>query len=147
MAQKFSVSAAWVYSLLQRRRDTGSIGPKEYRRGQKPKLEPYEKEVRQLVADYPDATLVELHALLPNKENVTVSWELALATHPGFSCRPLSDKENETRKKIQSKMRDYEQSLAYIDFSPIKNTTFGYIHSDFGKLEKYSSTYPFESLQ
>ena len=71
-ARKYSVSIASVYSWRKQRRETGSIAPKEYRRGQKPKLEPYENEVRQLVADHPDATLVELHALLPNRENVTV---------------------------------------------------------------------------
>jgi transposase len=71
-ARKYSVSIASVYSWRKQRRETGSFAPQEYRRGQKRKLEPYENEVRQLVADHPDATLAELHALLPNKENVTV---------------------------------------------------------------------------
>jgi len=71
-ARKYSVSIAWVYSLRKRRRETGSIAPKKYQRGQRPKLEPYEKEVRQLVAEHPDATLEELHAKLPAEVRVTV---------------------------------------------------------------------------
>ena len=71
VAEKYSVSASWVYDLRKKRRETGSIAPQEYQRGAKLKLAPYENEVRQLVADHPDATLEELHAMLPNKENVT----------------------------------------------------------------------------
>jgi len=72
VAQKYSVSASWVNDLLKRRRETGSIAPVEYKRGAKLKLAPYEKEVRQLAADHPDATLEELHTRLPNKDEVTV---------------------------------------------------------------------------
>ena len=70
VAKKYSVSVLWVNDLLKRRRETGSIAPKEYKRGAKLKLAPYETEVRQLVADHHDATLEELHAMLPNKDEV-----------------------------------------------------------------------------
>jgi transposase len=72
VAKKYTVSVSWVNDLIKRRRETGSIAPKEYKRGAKLKLAPYEKEVRQLVADHHDATLEELHAMLPNKDEVTV---------------------------------------------------------------------------
>jgi transposase len=72
VAAQYSVSRATVYNLLALRRETGSIAPKEYQHGQKRKLEPYEKEIRQLVNDEPDATLEELHAKLPNKDSVSV---------------------------------------------------------------------------
>jgi transposase len=68
----YVVSRSWTYSLLKQRRETGIITPKVSRRGPKLKLAPYEKEVRQLVTDHPDATLEELHAMLPNKDEVTV---------------------------------------------------------------------------
>ena len=71
VAKKYSVSRSWIDGILKQRRETGSIAPKEYKHGPKLKLAPYEQEVRQLVADHPDATLEELHAMLPNKENVT----------------------------------------------------------------------------
>jgi len=47
VAQKYSVSASWVYDLHKKRRETGSIAPKQQRHGSRPKLVPYEKEVRQ----------------------------------------------------------------------------------------------------
>jgi len=72
IVKQYAVSRATVYSYDQQRRETGRTAPKEYQRGQKRKLAPYEQEVRQLVADHPDATLEELHAQLPNKDNVTV---------------------------------------------------------------------------
>jgi transposase len=72
VAKKYSVARATVDSWRQQQRETGSIAPKKHRGGPKIKLAPYEKEVRQLVADHPDATLEELHAQLPNKDKVTV---------------------------------------------------------------------------
>jgi transposase len=73
-AKKYSVSPSWIYALRKQRRETGSITPKDYPHGARPKLEPYKQEIQQLIADHADATLVELHALLPNnaKNNVTV---------------------------------------------------------------------------
>ena len=71
-ARKYSVSISWTYLLKKQRRETGSIAPKEHQGGPKLKLAPYEKEVRQPVADHADATLEELHAMLPNKDAVTV---------------------------------------------------------------------------
>jgi len=71
-ARKYSVAIATVYSWRAQRRETGSVAPKKHRGGPKRKLAPYEKEVRQLVADHPDATLKELHAQLPNQDEVTV---------------------------------------------------------------------------
>ena len=72
VARKYSVSISWVYLLHKQRRETGSIAPKQRQRGVNLKLSPYEAEVRQLIADHPDDTLVELHAMLPNKDCVTV---------------------------------------------------------------------------
>jgi len=71
VAQKYTVSASWVYDLRKKRRETGSIAPKQQRHGSKPKLEPYEKEVRQLVSEHPDATLAEFCEML--SQHVSVS--------------------------------------------------------------------------
>jgi transposase len=61
IAKRFQVGLAWVYRLLQRRRDTGSIEPKPHGGGQKPAFDPPAAErLRQAVADRPDATLEEL---------------------------------------------------------------------------------------
>ena len=61
IAKRFRVGVAWVYRLLQRRRQTGSIEPKPHGGGQKPAFDPPAAErLRQAVADRPDATLEEL---------------------------------------------------------------------------------------
>jgi transposase len=61
IARRFCVGVAWVYRLLQRRRQTGSIEPKPHGGGQKPAFDPVATDrLRQAVADCPDATLDEL---------------------------------------------------------------------------------------
>ena len=61
IAQRFGVSVSWVYRLLQRRRQTGSIAAKAQCHGPRPTFD--ETRLRQLdqaVRRHPDATLVEL---------------------------------------------------------------------------------------
>jgi transposase len=72
-ARKYAVSISWAYSLKKKRRETGSIAPPKYKPGPKRKSAPFEKEVRQAVADHPDATLVELATMLSNYVPVTDS--------------------------------------------------------------------------
>ena len=64
----------WKYSvsLYKRTSIENHIKLAMPKRGAKLKLAPYEQEVRQLVTDHPDAMLAELHAMLPNKDEVTV---------------------------------------------------------------------------
>ena len=69
---QYAICRATVYATLKQRREHNTIQPKQYQPGPKLKLAPYEQEIRRLVDEHPDATLVELHALLPNKDNVTV---------------------------------------------------------------------------
>jgi len=69
----YEVSLSWLYSLLQLRRETGSIAPRPHRRGRKQKLAPFEKEVRQLVAEHPDATLVEFCEMLSKHVSVSTT--------------------------------------------------------------------------
>src|SRR5271165_6657273 len=61
IARRSRVGIAWVYRLLQRRRETGSIEPRPHGGGQKPAFDPpAAQRLRQAVADRPDATLEEL---------------------------------------------------------------------------------------
>ena len=63
VAERFCVSVAWVYRLLARRRDTGSIAPKPHGGGRPPAFEGESAErLRKAVEDCPDATLEELRA-------------------------------------------------------------------------------------
>lgn len=61
VAKRFCVSVGWVYQLLARRRDTGSIAPKPHGGGQPPAFQGESAErLRKAVAECPDATLEEL---------------------------------------------------------------------------------------
>ena len=73
VAQKYSVSASWVYDLRKKRRETGNIAPKQQRHGPLPKLAPYEDEVRQLVNDHHDATLVEYCDMLSKHVSISTA--------------------------------------------------------------------------
>ena len=61
IARRFRVSVPWVYKLLRRRRDTGSIAAKPHGGGQPSAFDTDAAErLRRAVADCPDATLEEL---------------------------------------------------------------------------------------
>jgi len=76
IARQFRVSRAWVYRLVQRRRESGSIEPRRERpMGRKPKLKPHHQEqLRQLVEAHPDATLAELRERLSIRVGMTTLW-------------------------------------------------------------------------
>jgi len=67
---QYRVSRSWIYSLIKQRRETNSIAPRVYRHGKQSKLTPYEQEVRQMIADHPDATLSEFCALMSDHVSV-----------------------------------------------------------------------------
>jgi transposase len=58
-ASKYSVSAAWVRRLRQRRAATGEIGPRPQRRGPVPAWVKHAGPIREAVRQRPDATLDE----------------------------------------------------------------------------------------
>jgi transposase len=66
VAEKFPVSPAWVRRLLQRRRESGEVAPREQRHGPLPswQAQAYAEPLRAAVNDTPDATLEELKARL-----------------------------------------------------------------------------------
>ena len=65
IAELFKVSTSWIRSLVQRRRQTGSIEPLPHRGGPKPKLdEAHLKRLAELVKEKSDATLPEYRGRL-----------------------------------------------------------------------------------
>lgn len=61
VAKRFCVRTGWVYRLLARRRDTGSIAPKPHGGGQPPAFQgEADERLRKAVEDCPDATREEL---------------------------------------------------------------------------------------
>jgi transposase len=59
VAEAFSVSAAWVRRLKQRRRQTGRIAPLAQRRGPVPGWQTHAEAIRAAARAHPDATLRE----------------------------------------------------------------------------------------
>ena len=74
VAEQFSVSRAWVHRLVQRRRETGAIGPRQQTRWRTPILAGREEEIRGLVQARPDRTLVELRAALKTSAAISTIW-------------------------------------------------------------------------
>lgn len=64
VAEKYSVSPAWVRRLKQRQKATGSLAPRPHGTGRPSKVQPHDARVRELVRDDPDATLAELRTRL-----------------------------------------------------------------------------------
>ena len=75
VAARFAVSAAWVYRLLQRRRETGSIRPRPQTKFRGRALSS-DEEVRLafLITVQPDATLAELQRALPTRAALSTLW-------------------------------------------------------------------------
>jgi transposase len=79
VADKYRVSQSWVRRLKQRRRDDGTIGPRDHRTGPKPSWEAYADRLRQAIADDPDATLAELKARLALSVALSTLWRAVAA--------------------------------------------------------------------
>jgi transposase len=60
LADRFSVSPAWVRRLRQRHRQTGAVGPRVARPTRTPKLAAHHPRIRELLAATPDLTRAEL---------------------------------------------------------------------------------------
>jgi len=75
VAARFEVSLAWVYRVLQRRRDTGSIAPRKQTKFRGRALTG-DEEVRlvSLITARPDATLAELQHALPTRAALSTLW-------------------------------------------------------------------------
>jgi transposase len=74
-AARFEVSVPWVYRLLQRRRETGSINPRKQTKFRRRALSS-DEEVRLafLITVQPDATLAELQQALPTRAALSTLW-------------------------------------------------------------------------
>ena len=64
LAEKYSVSRAWVDRLKQRRRETGEIAARKQTRWRTPILHAQLAQLEALIREQPDRTLVELQEAL-----------------------------------------------------------------------------------
>ena len=75
VAEKFSVSLAFVKKLKRQRRETGSIEPKPHGGGNPRALAGREEEIHRLMTDGVTRTIEELHAELKATCSVKTVWE------------------------------------------------------------------------
>jgi transposase len=74
IAATFRVSRAWVHRLIQRRRETGSIAPRQQTKFRSRVLAGQETRLAALVTARPDATLEELRDALPTTAALSTLW-------------------------------------------------------------------------
>ena len=74
VAAKYEVSRAWVYRLVQRRRETGSSRPRQQTKFRRRVLEGQEDRLAALITARPDATLAELREALRTTAALSTLW-------------------------------------------------------------------------
>jgi len=74
VAATFGVSRAWVHRLIQRRRETGSIAPRQQTKFRARMLAGQEKRLAALITAQPDMTLAELRDAMPTTAALSTLW-------------------------------------------------------------------------
>ena len=74
IAATFKVSRAWVHRLIQRRRETGSIAPRQQTKFRSRVLAGQEGRLAALITARPDATLAELRDGLATTAALSTWW-------------------------------------------------------------------------
>jgi transposase len=74
VAAKYEVSRAWVHRLVQRRRETGSIAPRQQTKFRARVLAGQEARLAALITAQPDATLAELRDALRTSAALSTLW-------------------------------------------------------------------------
>ena len=74
VAAKFRVSRSWVNRLVQRRRETGEVGPRPQTVFKKQAFAGQEDRLRALVDAQPDRTLAELREALHSSASLSSVW-------------------------------------------------------------------------
>ncbi|MGL4942125.1 MAG: IS630 transposase-related protein, partial [Thermoguttaceae bacterium] len=67
LAKKWKVSVEWIKKLLRQQRETGSYAPIVAKVGRKQKLAAHTDELKKIIKDNSDATLVEIQEKLSVK--------------------------------------------------------------------------------
>jgi transposase len=92
LAAKYRVSRAWVHRLVQRRRETGEVGPRRQTKFRARALADQEDRLVALVTAQPDRTLAELREALPTTASLATIWRALGRLH-------LTVKKNGTRRR------------------------------------------------
>jgi transposase len=92
VAAKYRVSRAWVHRVVQRRRETGEVGPRPQTVFKKHAFAGQEDRLRALVAAQPDQTLAELRDALQSAASLSSVWR-------ALDRLRLTVKKNGTRRR------------------------------------------------
>jgi transposase len=92
VAATFGVSRAWVHRLIQRRRETGSIAPRQQTKFRSRVLAGQQERLAALITARPDATLAELRDALPTRAALSTLWR-------EIDLLGLTVKKNRTRRR------------------------------------------------
>src|ERR1700704_706532 len=74
VAATFGVSRAWVHRLIQRRRETGSLAPRQQTKFRSRVLAGQEQRLAAVILAQPDLTLAELRDALPTTAALSTLW-------------------------------------------------------------------------
>jgi transposase len=74
VAAKFRVSRSWVNRIMQRRRETGEVAPRQQTVFKKQAFAGQEDRLRALVTATPDQTLAELREALHSSASLSSLW-------------------------------------------------------------------------
>jgi len=96
VAAQYDVSRAWVHRLIQRRRETGSLVPRQQTKFRRRALTDRDEErLAALIHARPDATLTELRDAVPTTAALSTLWRVI--DRLGFTL-----KKNGTRRRATS---------------------------------------------
>lgn len=98
VAEKYRVSAWWVYKLKRQQRDTGSIVPLQHGGYKRQALAGEMERLKQFVKDHPDSTLEEIRAALGLKVHLSVLWG-------ALDRLKLTVKKNPVRQRAKARRR------------------------------------------
>jgi transposase len=96
VAAKFCVSESWVNRIVQRRRETGEIAPRQQKVFKKQAFAGREHELQTLVAAKPDLTLAELRDDLQSSASLSSLWR-------ALDRLRLTFKKNRTRRRTAAR--------------------------------------------
>ena len=120
VAAKYEVSRAWVHRLMQRRRETGSIAPRQQTKFRGRALtEPQEERLVALITARPDATLAELRDALPT----TAGAEHAVARDWSPWDSPLKKTvhaDEQRRPDVAAARRQWQRLAAAARCAPVR---------------------------
>jgi transposase len=98
LAVKFRVSRSWVNRLVQRRRETGQVGPRPQTVFKRQAFAGQEDRLRSLVDATPDQTLAELREALHSSASLSSLWR-------ALDRLQLTLKKNCTRRRTTTARR------------------------------------------